>query len=118
MMACTNTPNELFDVSDQPRICNGRVTTTDRLGISYSPQAVLSTSETPYTIACATMCARISNGVCLDSYGDVVKNYQTCLERLKPERCSGVALPVGYSGNTFYYIKRFVQDEYIPLEPC
>lgn len=119
-ISCDNADtSQLQDVSDQPRLCNGKIVTNDRLVIDYSPSVIISPIPYSYTIACASMCTQIVNGECLDSQGNIVDAYSTCLEKLAPSNCTGNALPVGYSGNTLYYVERFVQnDEYISIEPC
>lgn len=110
--------SQLPDISDQPRVCNGKTITTDRLGISYTPEAILSTTPTAYKIACASMCTQVINGKCYDPSGNEISEYSTCLDKLSPKECIGDAIPVGYSGNVLYYVKRFTSGEYVNIEPC
>lgn len=101
----------LLDTSGLPCVVVNGVTTSDKLSVGYHPLAILTPNPYPYKTACATLCGRVANGHCVDSNGDIDNEldptYQGCLKNLAPNRCVGVAMPVGYSGNTYYYAKTF-----------
>lgn len=101
----------LLDTSKLPCVMVNGYVTSDKLTVGYQPLTVLTATPYPYKTACATLCSQVANGHCVDNNGDVDEtldtSYQVCLKQLAPTRCVGVAMPVGYSGNTYYYAKTF-----------
>jgi hypothetical protein len=105
----------LLNTTGLPCVVVNGVTTSDKLSVGYQPLAVITPNPYPYKTACATLCGRVANGHCVDNSGNIDEmldpTYQSCLTKLAPTQCVGVAMPVGYSGNTFYYVKTFYTDD-------
>lgn len=99
---CTITDAQSIDISSLPCCVVGGITTGSRYVESLD--MVVSPTPTPYLSVCKGFCPdSYAGGVCGNtSYGEI-SAFNDCVNRLKPNNCLGVAMPVAHVGAVPYY---------------
>jgi hypothetical protein len=99
---CTPAFNSLPDITNlQCCEINGQIT-SNRYDAAIN--MVVANSATPYLTACEGFCTNGLNSStqqCQDGVGQA--DFETCVQRLQPRACIGIAMPIAHVGLTYYY---------------